>query len=626
MKPIPAVILFLALQAAAYAQAQYQIPTLAIDSAPEFRKVLVGQGGGVSGTFVLNRGSMSDLYNVSVSYSGSSSLVSTNWGINGGRLVIYGSVNQFAPAGTYQLASITFLDGFPSARITYNRDGSITGNTPSAPRLDQRHNLDFSRFDITAVQSLLPISFTSSPTSTQVSSGSAIQLRWDFTGDGPVEFYLEKNGQIVPFPEGSPRRSSNTTAFREAVNKSRSATIDAASIADAGTYRIVAEQSYTRTQSYSNPFTIGLISTPPVILSQPVINSGTPAPSGPVLAKGWGTVTSISATATGTPAPTFQWFKDGTAIAGATSSRELIQGGTTAHFSELVIRGTTTLDAGIYTVRVSNNSGSVTSSPAVLSITAPWLSNLSVRTTLDSNQVLIVGMTMSGGSKNVLLRAVGPTLSVFGVTDAMSDPKLDLYSGASRVASNDNWQGIASLANAFLSVGAFSYSTSSSLDAALTTSIEGGRTMHVSGPTAGTVLVEGYDAGSGPFPRFSNLSARNKVGTGSNILIAGFTLSGGFQRNILIRAIGPKLADFGVAGVLQDPKLQIFQGSTRIAENDNWAPSLAPTFTSVGAFGLTAGSKDAAIVIRLERGSYTVQVSGANGGTGEAIVEIYELP
>ena len=233
---------------------------------------------------------------------------------------------------------------------------------------------------------------------------------------------------------------------------------------------------------------------------------------------------------------------------------------------------------------------------------------------------------MSGGAKNILLRAAGPTLSAFGVPDVMADPKLELFSGSTKVTTNDNGGGSTTLSSAFQSIGAFAYSSTASLDAALVTSIDGGRTVQVSGPTAGTVLVEGYDAGSGDTQRFTNLSARNKVGTGANILIAGFTLAGSGTRSLLIRAVGPKLSAFGVTGVLTDPKLEIYSGSTIVAANDNWSSSLAATFSSVGAFGLTADSKDAAITVSLPAGGYTVQVSGADGGVGEAIVEIYELP
>ena len=120
---------------------------------------------------------------------------------------------------------------------------------------------------------------------------------------------------------------------------------------------------------------------------------------------------------------------------------------------------------------------------------------------------------------------------------------------------------------------------------------------------------------------------RNRTGTGNDILIAGFTVEGSGQKNLLFRAVGPALAGFGVPGPLADPKLEIYTSSgTRIAENDTWSANLADTFGTVGAFALTPGSRDAALTIMLPAGGYTVQVSGADGGTGEALVEVYELP
>ena len=326
-----------------------------------------------------------------------------------------------------------------------------------------------------------------------------------------------------------------------------------------------------------------------------------------------GGAASFSVVASGTSPLAYQWKKDGSSISGATSST-------------YTIASTQTTDAGSYTVVVTNSAGSVTSNPIVLTILAPRLYSLAVRTALAANQILIVGFTMSGGAKNVLLRAAGPTLGAFGVPETMVDPKLDLYRGSTLITSNDNWGGSPSLAATFTSAGAFAYASATSLDAALVASIDGGRTAHVYGPAAGAVLVEGYDVGSGDAQRFTSLSARNRVGTGANILIAGFSLSGEGKRNLLIRAVGPTLGVFGVPSVLSDPKLEIYQGSTKIGENDNWAATLSTTFSSVGAFGLTAGSKDAAITVSLPAGGYTVQVSGADGGVGEALVEIYELP
>ena len=139
--------------------------------------------------------------------------------------------------------------------------------------------------------------------------------------------------------------------------------------------------------------------------------------------------------------------------------------------------------------------------------------------------------------------------------------------------------------------------------------------------------MEAYDAGSGTDLRLVNLSARNRVGTGPDILIAGFVVEGTGSKTVLIRGIGPKLTEFGVGNVLADPLVGIFDASnTRIAENDDWEASLADTFTALGAFDLPVGSKDAALVVTLPAGaSYTVKLRGADGGTGQALVEIYEV-
>ena len=138
-----------------------------------------------------------------------------------------------------------------------------------------------------------------------------------------------------------------------------------------------------------------------------------------------------------------------------------------------------------------------------------------------------------------------------------------------------------------------------------------------------------FPSANNPNPRLVNIATRGLVGTGGDIMFAGFSLSG--SRRVLIRAVGPTLATFGVGGTLGDPKLEIYQGTNLIATNDNWgggtdAAILASAAASVGSFPLTPGSKDAAIIATLPLGGYTVQVSGVGGTTGSAIVEVYELP
>jgi hypothetical protein len=323
----------------------------------------------------------------------------------------------------------------------------------------------------------------------------------------------------------------------------------------------------------------------------------------------------------GTPAPVFQWSKDGAPINGATSAT-------------LTLNGVTSANAGAYTVVVSNAAGSVPSAPAVLTVTAgpvgpttARLSNLSVRAAMSAGQTLIVGFSVSGGSRGILVRGVGPTLSSFGLDGTMVDPRLELYNGSALVTENDDWGNSPALSTGFAAVGAFPL-VAGSRDAAFQQSIDGTRSVHLKGTGAGVALVELYDTGSGISPRLVNVSARNQVGTGDNILIFGFFVDGTGTKNVLIRAVGPRLADLGVTGVLIDPRFDVFRaGSTvPVASNDNWDTALTPTFISVGAFALTAGSRDAALVTSLTPGSYTVQVSGVNNGTGEALVEIYEVP
>jgi hypothetical protein len=243
------------------------------------------------------------------------------------------------------------------------------------------------------------------------------------------------------------------------------------------------------------------------------------------------------------------------------------------------------------------------------------ISNVSVRTALTTGQTLIVGAVMHGGEKPVLFRAVGPTLAQYGVTNSMADPRFALYNGSTKVGENDNWGGGTTLTNTFATLGAFPL-PGTSPDAALLSPTNGARTVHVSGPTAGTILFEAYDAGAGLSNRLINVSARNRAGTGDDVLIAGFTIAGTGPKNVLIRAIGPSLAGYGVTGWLVDPKVALYSGANKIGENDAWNAGLTTAFGTVGAFPLVAGSKDAALTATLNPGNYTVQVQGADGGTG----------
>jgi hypothetical protein len=313
----------------------------------------------------------------------------------------------------------------------------------------------------------------------------------------------------------------------------------------------------------------------------------------------------------------YQWRRDGAPLAGATNAT-------------LLVPAVSAASAGNYSVVVSSGGTPATSQSAPLTVQAgaARLANLSVRTNLNSNARLIVGFA-SNGQKAVLLRAVGPTLGAFGVGGAYADPRLELYNSVpSMIGQNDDWGGSAALADAFNAVGAFGLG-SGSRDAALQSffQVAGTFSAHALGPGSGVLLVEVYDSGTGAAVRLVNVSARNVVGTGDDILIAGFVVDGTVGKTLLIRAVGPTLAGFGVEGTLADPKLKIFNGAAvKIVENDNWPASISGTFGAVGAFGLAAGSRDAALLVTLMPGAYSAQVSGVGGGTGEALVEVYEVP
>lgn len=143
---------------------------------------------------------------------------------------------------------------------------------------------------------------------------------------------------------------------------------------------------------------------------------------------------------------------------------------------------------------------------------------------------------------------------------------------------------------------------------------------------AGTTAPSGATAG-----QLANLSTRAFVGAGDNVLIPGLVISGTSPRRVLVRAVGPGLSAFGVTGVLADPTLSVFRGTSEIASNDNWqtqnnSQAVATAAVESGAFALAAGSRDSALVLTLEPGAYTCRVAGVGGTTGVALVEVYLLP
>jgi uncharacterized repeat protein (TIGR03806 family) len=256
--------------------------------------------------------------------------------------------------------------------------------------------------------------------------------------------------------------------------------------------------------------------------------------------------------------------------------------------------------------------------------------------------VLIPGFVIApGADKTVLIRAVGPGLSGFGIaaTEALAQPALTLLSGSRVIATNTRWSTAANagaIRAAADRIGAFALPEGGADSALLITLPSGSYTAHAAGVnnTPGLALVEVYDADPANSPassRLINTAVRAHVGTEANIVISGLVLGDGALKTVLIRAIGPGLVAFDVSGVLAEPVVTLFFGSQRVATNTAWnaAPNAADIRAAadrVGAFGLATGSRDSALLVTLSSGAYTIQVAGANGSTGIALVEVYEIP
>lgn len=272
---------------------------------------------------------------------------------------------------------------------------------------------------------------------------------------------------------------------------------------------------------------------------------------------------------------------------------------------------------------------------------------------------LIPGFVLQGtGSTRVLIRAVGPSLTRFGITNPMADPELQVIrqSDGVTVSANDDWHaqsGWQDVQAAFTTTGAFRLpdpAVNPSADAAVLVDLPispGGYTVTISGKgsTTGVAIAEAYllDASPDLPSELVNISTRGFIGTGDSIMIPGFVLGPGGPRRLLIRAVGPRLAaaPFNLPGTVADPRLRVNlvvpvgQPEVVLATNEDWGDggqgaAIAAAASQVSAFGLTPGSRDAALLLQLpasnENRGFTVQVSGADGATGLAITEIYELP
>lgn len=265
--------------------------------------------------------------------------------------------------------------------------------------------------------------------------------------------------------------------------------------------------------------------------------------------------------------------------------------------------------------------------------------NISVRGVLQSGgDSLVAGFTVGGGgTRPLVIRAVGPTLAQFGVPAVLPDPLLEIYRQGSIEPSpmvvNDSWN--ERVLPQAASYGGFPL-LSGSADAAIFANLPvGSYTARVGAGNAGTgqVLVELYDADqAGAFgaARLSNISLLTRLSAEDSRVIGGFSMSGDVPRRLLVRAVGPELSRFGVTGTQQDPVLELYgSDGTRIAVVDDApveTPRLAELSARTGAFPLAVATKSSAYLVWVAPGTYTAHIKSASSAPGVVLLEIYEVP
>jgi hypothetical protein len=252
---------------------------------------------------------------------------------------------------------------------------------------------------------------------------------------------------------------------------------------------------------------------------------------------------------------------------------------------------------------------------------------------------MIAGFIVEGSvPKRVLIRAIGPSLTQFGVPNALANPQLELHDSSSTIGMNDDWQttqiGGVITSDQVAEIQASGLAPGNSLESALIVSLApGSYTAIVQGVNSGTGVgsVEVYDLDATSGSLLANISTRGFVQTEANVMIGGFIVVTQPTR-VIIRAIGPSLSQFGVPDPLANPQLELHDATSLIGQNDDWQTTqLGGIITSDQVAEIQksqlapTNAAEAAIIATLQPGSYTAVVRGVNNTAGNALVEVYAL-
>jgi len=242
------------------------------------------------------------------------------------------------------------------------------------------------------------------------------------------------------------------------------------------------------------------------------------------------------------------------------------------------------------------------------------------------DNVGIGGFIITGSApKHVLLRAIGP--SITGLPGVLADPVLELHGPAGfATITNNNWQDDPAQAALILASG---LSPTNNLESAIDATLNPGAYTGVvrgNGGTSGIGLVEVYDLSQAVLAKLANISTRALVGTGNDLVIAGFILGNNSgNTRIVLRGIGGSLTPFGVPNALANPTLELRNSSgALLASNDDWQsdPAQAAELTNAGLAPTNA--QESGIALTLGPGQYTALLAGQGNTTGVGIIEVYD--
>ena len=271
------------------------------------------------------------------------------------------------------------------------------------------------------------------------------------------------------------------------------------------------------------------------------------------------------------------------------------------------------------------------------------LGNISTRAFVQTGDNVVIGGFIIEGAeaKRVVIRAIGPELTQYGVPNALANPTLELHDGTGAlIASNNNW--VATIIGGIITsdqvaaIRASGYAPGDPRESAMIVNLPPGNyTAIVRGVanTTGVALAEVYDLSPAPNSLLGNISTRSFVQTGDNVMIGGVIVQGTEPRRVIVRAIGPELTQYGIPNPLADPTLELHDSTgALIASNDNWQHTIIGgiiTSDQVAAIRASGHAprdpRESAIIATLPPGNYTAIVRGINNTTGVALVEVYDL-